>query len=226
MSKVDLHVHTRHSDGVGTVEDVLSAARDRGLLAVAITDHNEIKGALEAVKKSPESNLEVIVGEEISTLGGHVIGLFLKDFIEAGLTPEETVHRIHAQGGLAVIPHPFPHYRGLGRERLENLLGSSERPDAVEVRNGFPPQLAFAQKIQSFNRKSWHLPEVGGSDSHHPKSVGSCYTEFDGEVLDDLRTALKEGRTSAGGPGWTVFEMARATVKDAGLHLHRRFRDR
>jgi hypothetical protein len=229
LSRIDLHIHTSRSDGAGTVEEVLASAGARPeLLAIAITDHNEIKGAHEAVKKAPEYNVQVIVGEEISTLGGHILGLYLKSLIEPGLTPEETIRRIHGQGGIAVIPHVFPHYRGIGREILETLLSSPnwrDRPDAIEVRNGFPPQLVFTPQIRKLNRKLWHLPEVGGSDSHHPNSIGACWTEFEGESLEDFREALKRGRTSAAGGGWSVLEMARATFKDAGRHLRRRFRD-
>lgn len=229
MSRVDLHIHTNKSDGAGTVAEVLeAAARKPELAAIAITDHNEISGALEAVRKAPKFGVTVIVGEEVSTLGGHVLGIFLKTKIERGLTPEETIREIHRQGGLAIIPHPYPHYRGLGMELVETLATSphpEERPDAVEVRNGFPPQLVFASQIRKVNSKSWSLPEVGGSDSHHPRSVGTCWTDFDGNSVEDFVKALREGQTRAAGNGWGVLETARATVSDAGRHIRRRFRD-
>lgn len=229
MSRVDLHIHTNKSDGAGSVTDVLIAtAKKTELLAIAITDHNEISGALEAERKASKYGVNVIVGEEISTLAGHILGIFLKVKIERGLTPAETIREVHAQGGLAIIPHVFPHYRGIGTEILEQLLADPDpavHPDALEVRNGFPPQLVFYSQIRSKNLKNWNLPEVGGSDSHHPSSVGTCWTDFDGNNLTSFRVALERGQTRAGGNGWGVLETARATVSDASKHIRRRFHD-
>ena len=205
-----------------------TVAKKPELVAVAITDHNEIAGALEAAKKAAKFGVTVIVGEEISSLGGHILGLFLKEKIDRGLTPEETIRAIHRQGGLAIIPHPYPHYRGLGVDLVETLVKSphaEERPDGIEVRNGFPPQLVFANQIRKLNQKSWHLPEVGGSDSHHPNSIGTCWTEFDGSKVEDFIKSLQNRQTRAAGNGWGVLETARATVSDAGRHIRRRFRD-
>lgn len=229
MSRVDIHVHTNKSDGAGTVAEVLEAASSKPeLLAIAITDHNEISGALEAAKRAHKYGVKVIVGEEISTLAGHVIGIFLKEKIDKGLTPEETIREIHRQGGVAIIPHPYPHYRGVGVEIVATLIKSpnpQERPDAVEVRNGFPAQLVFHNQIKKLNLKSWNLAEVGGSDSHHPRSLGSCWTDFDGGSVEEFRKALTERQTRAAGNGWGILETARATVQDAGRHIRRRFRD-
>ena len=229
MSRVDLHIHTDKSDGSGSVNQVLAtAAAKPELMAIAITDHNEISGALEALRKAPKYGVNVIVGEEVSTLAGHILGIFLKEKIERGLTPAETIRKIHLQGGLAIIPHVFPHYRGIGIDILEQLLGSPDplvRPDAVEIRNGFPPQLVFYSQIRSKNLKKWNLAEVGGSDSHHPSSIGTCWTDFDGNNLASFRTSLERGQTRAGGNGWGVLETARATVQDATTHLRRRFHD-
>lgn len=229
MSRVDLHIHTDKSDGSGSVNQVLAAAAAKPeLLAIAITDHNEISGALEAQRKASKYGVNVIVGEEISTLAGHILGIFLKEKIERGLTPAETIREVHTQGGLAIIPHVFPHYRGIGAEILEQLLADPDtavHPDALEVRNGFPPQLVFYSQIRSKNLKKWNLSEVGGSDSHHPSSVGTCWTDFDGNNLVSFRSSLEQGQTRAGGNGWGILETARATVSDATKHIRRRFHD-
>lgn len=227
MSRADLHIHTVASDGVGTVKQVLAAA-DGKLDVIAITDHNEISGALETVKRAKKFDIQVIVGEEISTLSGHVLGLYLSEKIERGLEVEDTIRQIHKQGGLAIVPHPFPHYRGLGVETVNDLLANQDslvHPDGVETRNGFPPQLAFYNQIHKENHKSWHLPELGGSDSHHPRSVGSCWTEFEGETAADFRQSIETNQTVPGGSGWGVLEMARATMMDATRHIKRRFKD-
>jgi predicted metal-dependent phosphoesterase TrpH len=232
MLRVDLHVHTNKSDGAGTVEQTLAAASSKPKLwAVAITDHNEISGALEAAKLAKKFRVQVIIGEEISTDAGHILGLFLKKFIPPGLTPEETIRLIHQQGGLAIVPHPalspLPHYRGITMKRLDLLAkrrDELERPDGVEVRNGLPLQLALQGEIKSRNIASWGLAEVGGSDSHHPSSIGSCWTEFSGSSLEDLVTALRKRQTRAMGEGWSVWETARALTIDIIRRFQRRFR--
>jgi predicted metal-dependent phosphoesterase TrpH len=229
MARVDFHIHTNKSDGAGTVAQVLEAAsRQPEIVAIGITDHNELAGALEAERlaRKRKYHFEVIIGEEVSTSEGHIVGLFLTDKIERGLSPEETIRRIHRQGGVAIVPHPFPHYQGIGRQAVERLVRGSDsetHPDGIEVRNGFPPQLVFAAELHKLNHKIWNLAEVGGSDSHHPRSVACCWTEFDGNNLSDFRKALLARTTRSAGAGWTVLEMARASVRDAQRHLSRRF---
>src|SRR5438309_2272988 len=99
MPRADLHIHTDASDGAGSVKEVLAAASENKELAViAVTDHNEISGALEAAKRAKKYQIQVIVGEEISTLSGHVLGLFISEKIERGLEIEETIRQIHSQG--------------------------------------------------------------------------------------------------------------------------------
>src|SRR5581483_8604293 len=106
---VDLHMHTDHSPDCATpVATLLDTARARGLGAIAITDHNEISGALEASELAAGKGLKVIVGEEVKTAEqGEVIGLFLTERIERGMTIEETIAEIRRQGGLVYVPHPF-----------------------------------------------------------------------------------------------------------------------
>jgi hypothetical protein len=106
MIDVDLHMHTDHSPDCATpVEVLLATAKQEGFGAIAITDHNEVSGALEAVAKA--DGIKVIVGEEVKTATqGEVIGLFLRERIPRGLSLEETVAQIRLQGGLVYVPHP------------------------------------------------------------------------------------------------------------------------
>ena len=106
---VDLHMHTDHSGDCATpVEVLLATAREQGLGAIAITDHNEISGALEAQEKAEAAGVKVIVAEEVKTADqGEVIGLFIKEKIPRGMSLEETVAEIKRQGGLVYVPHPF-----------------------------------------------------------------------------------------------------------------------
>src|SRR5437879_8698351 len=115
--RADLHVHSLWSDGAQHPEAIVTAASGR-LNVVAITDHDEVRGALRAREFAldhPELAVDVVVGEEISTLNGHLLGLYLQTRIPPGLTALRTIDEVHAQGGLAVVAHPFHPIRGANR---------------------------------------------------------------------------------------------------------------
>src|SRR5204862_6654627 len=130
---VDLHMHTDHSHDCATpVEVLLATARDQGLGAIAVTDHNEISGALEAAEKA--DGIKVIVAEEVKTADqGEVIGLFISEKIPRGMSLQETIAEIRRQGGLVYVPHPFD--RMYSVPDYEHLLGVVEDIDAIEVFN-------------------------------------------------------------------------------------------
>jgi glycosyltransferase involved in cell wall biosynthesis len=188
---VDLHMHTDHSYDCATpVEVLLAEARVRGLGAVAITDHNEISGALEARAKA--DGVKVIVGEEIKTAGqGEVIGLFVEEKIPRGLSLAETIAEIKRQGGLVYVPHPFDRMHSV--PDYEHLLPVVEDVDAIEV---FNPRIAIAEfneEAVRFAAKYW-IPAGAGSDAHVPQGLGSVrirMRDFDGpqEFLQSLRDA-------------------------------------
>src|SRR5205807_3597856 len=138
---VDLHMHTDHSHDCATpVEVLLSTARERGLGAIAVTDHNEISGALEARAQAAAAGVKVIVGEEVKTAGeGEVIGLFIEEKIPRGLSIEETVAEIKRQGGLVYVPHPFDRMHAV--PDYEHLARILDDVDAIEV---FHPRVAIA----------------------------------------------------------------------------------
>jgi hypothetical protein len=141
---VDLHMHTDHSYDCATpVEVLLATAREQGLGAIAVTDHNEISGALEAQAQAesfgPHPPLKVIVAEEVKTAHqGEVIGLFLKEKIPRGLSLQETVAEIKAQGGVVYVPHPFDRMHSV--PDYEHLLAILEDVDAIEI---FNPRVAI-----------------------------------------------------------------------------------
>jgi len=174
LIQVDLHVHTRHStDALSTPQEVISAAQHRGLGAIAVTDHNAIEGAFELQRMAP---FPVIVGEEILTTNGEIIGLFLKEHIPAGLTPATTASRIREQGGLVYIPHPFDLYRD---SRLDEsaLLTILEQVDVLEVLNArvtLPVHNARARQFASEHG----LLSGAGSDAHTPFEIGQAYVEL------------------------------------------------
>src|SRR5437764_1321790 len=188
---VDLHMHTDHSHDCATpVEVLLAEARARGLGAIAITDHNEISGALEA--RSKTDGVKVIVGEEVKTGDqGEVIGLFIEEKIPRGMTLQETIAEIKRQGGLVYVPHPFDRLHSV--PDYEHLLDVLDDVDAIEV---FNPRIAiteFNEEAVRFAAK-YRIPAGAGSDAHVPQGLGSVrirMRDFDGpeEFLESLRDA-------------------------------------
>ena len=161
---------------------------------LCITDHNAVAGAVKARQAARDiPGIDVVVGEEVSTADGEVLALFIEEEIPAWLSIEETMDRIRAQDGLAVAPHPFSlHCPCLG-ERIEDV-----GLDGIEVLNGGhidDYSNARAQKAAL----SGKFAKTGGSDSHYIKTVGMAYTRFEGTTAEELRRAILQKRTDAGG---------------------------
>jgi predicted metal-dependent phosphoesterase TrpH len=194
LIEVDLHMHTDHSPDCATpVEVLLETARDRGLGAIAVTDHNEVSGALEAARIATEmDDLKVIVGEEVKTAEqGEVIGLFLEEKIPRGMTMAETIAAIRGQGGLVYVPHPFDRFHSV--PDYEHLLDIVEEIDILEVFNPRVALTAFNEEAERFARKYRIVPGAG-SDGHVAQALGSVRMrihEFDGsaEFLEAMRDA-------------------------------------
>jgi len=190
---VDLHMHTDHSYDCATpVEVLLATAKERGLGAIAVTDHNEISGALDAAAKAARFGVKVIVAEEVKTAEqGEVIGLFLQERIPKGLTLEETVAEIKRQGGLVYVPHPFDRMHSV--PDYEHLLAILPDIDAIEVYNPRVAIGSFNEEAARFARK-YRIVAGAGSDSHVAQGLGSVrirMQDFDGpqEFLESLRAA-------------------------------------
>jgi glycosyltransferase involved in cell wall biosynthesis len=190
---VDLHMHTDHSPDCATpVEVLLATARERGLGAIAVTDHNEISGAQAASEQAATSGVKVIVGEEVKTAGqGEVIGLFLERKIERGMTLAQTVAEIKRQGGLVYVPHPFDRLHAV--PDYEHLMPILDAVDAIEVFNPRVAIDAFNEEAVRFAAK-YNIAAGAGSDSHVPQGLGSVRLrmhDFDGpgEFLQSLRDA-------------------------------------
>jgi predicted metal-dependent phosphoesterase TrpH/glycosyltransferase involved in cell wall biosynthesis len=187
----DLHMHTDHSPDCATPVDVLlTTAKRRGLGAIAVTDHNEISGALEARERA--RGVEVIVAEEVKTAHeGEVIGLFIEEKIPRGMSMRETLDAIHAQGGLAYVPHPFDRLHAV--PDYEHLLKVVEDIDIVEVFNARVAVPAFNDEAARFASK-YRVVAGAGSDSHVPQGLGTVKIRmraFQGpeEFLESLRDA-------------------------------------
>ena len=198
MLKVDLHTHSQASPDGGITLAQYKYVLDKGLLdVVAITDHNTITFALEAQQQLGDS---IIVGEEIMTTEGEIIGLFLNQVIEPMLSPEKTVHAIRSQGGIVYIPHPIETRRkGLPLATMDRLVKSI---DIVEVYNGRVMQPSrSAQAIQW--AKSHNIAGVASSDAHGVRGWGRAYSEIEGPLTEEACTMQ--------------FHNARIVCKDVGI---------
>jgi len=191
MIRVDLHSHSRFSkDSLSTLDEIIRAVPRSGLDALALTDHDELAGALQLKELAP---FFVIPGEEIKTQHGEVIGLFLKEWIPPKLSPRETVERIHEQGGIAYVPHPFDRVRGsrMDEDQLEDIVEMVDVLEVFNARNALP---RFNSRALEYARSKGKLMGAG-SDAHSVHEYGTAYVEV--PRFDDAPSfleALKQGR--------------------------------
>ena len=228
FSKADIHIHTNYSDSTSTVNEVLDYVQEKtDLMVVAITDHDTIDGAIEAKRIAQEKmyRFEVIIGEEISTLDGHVLGLFLTKPIAPFLSTHKTLVEIHKQKGIAIASHPFYQSRlkDFGEPVADGvgatiLINEKHHFDALEIINGTPVFGKANVKAKYFNRLLLFKAEVGGSDAHIYNAIGKGYTVFEGKTAKDLRWAIKHRETQALKSRWyplALFKYAYAFLPHA-----------
>ncbi len=196
--KIDLHCHTEASnDCITPLLEIPQRCLDRGINIQAITDHDQIWGAqklAQIVEEDPKyKDLTIIIGEEISTVDGEIIGLFLKERIEPGLTAEETVKKIKEQGGLVSLPHGFD---PLKRHRLNPIAREkiATQIDIIESFNARVSQTKWndAASLWAAERQ---VAQAAGSDSHTYEDIGVAWTEAPYRVIktpEDLLASLKE----------------------------------
>ena len=194
--RIDLHNHTHFSpDNILSPKQFVQECRRRGLDRVAVTDHNTIRGALATRELA---DFPIIIGEEILTADGEIIGLFLEEEVPRGLPAEETVERIKAQGGVAGVPHPFDHLRrALREDELRRVIDKVDYIEALNARIVFP---ANNRQARAF-AKEHGLPVSPGSDAHSAGEVGRVFADmpsFDGpaDFLEALGDAKLGGKLS------------------------------
>jgi hypothetical protein len=196
---VELHTHSSLSyDGRDPVDLLLERGAAVGLDALAVTDHDEIDASLEAVERAPDYDLVGIPGMEITTAAGHVLALGVREAIPAGLAFETTLDRVHDQGGIAVVPHPFQSSRhGVAAHIDEATLASA---DAIEVYNSRLLTGRANRKAERFAAEH-DLPMTAGSDAHIAEMVGQAITEVDAteRSAEAILDAVAAGRTSVEG---------------------------
>ena len=198
--KIDLHTHSIISPDGGISISEYEKLLTKGILdCIAVTDHNQITLAKQLQKQFGN---KIIVGEEIATLNGEIIGLFLKEGIPPGLDAKETANAIHKQGGIVYIPHPFETLRqGIQREILETM---KDEIDIIESFNGrgkcrgkHAESVLFAEK--------YTIPQAASSDAHGYFGIGKTFS-----IIDEMPTEktitnllLRAKRNSEFAPFWT-----------------------
>ena len=215
--KIDLHMHSGYSpDSLMPPEKIVSRVEAAGLGCIAITDHNTIEGALEVKKIAPFC---VIVGEEIKSLGGEIIGLYLQKSIPNGLTALETVLSIKDQGGLVSIPHPFDYFRRsvISKRALGEILPLVDIVESFNARNTFQKSNIRAAELAVNN----NILTTAVSDAHTLVEIGRtyvCVNEFDGSP-QGLKDSLSNGRlvTNAINPMIHVLTSSTKIIKRLGI---------
>lgn len=215
--RADLHMHTSVGDGLSSVPEILTyVEQETDLDVIAITDHDDVRAALDARDLTARrgGRTEVIPGTEITTRQGHVLALFVERDFPMMQSLDHTLAAIHESGGIAVCPHPMSWLTtAISEAHLRRLNGLSDGGrasgtyfDALEVLNpSIAGRVAYA-RAKDLNRTALHLPVIAGSDAHAAHLIGTAYTTFPGTTAADLRTAVAAGTTRAHGRFWTLGE--------------------
>jgi predicted metal-dependent phosphoesterase TrpH len=226
LGRADLHIHTVASDGTASVTSVLERAVQLGLDVIAITDHERIDAALagRAIAQDLGLPLEVVVGEEVTTLGGHVLALGLASPIKPYRSIRTTIAEIHAQGGLAIPAHPLVPYPLCAQAgTLRRLLADADdavHPDALETFNPTTLGRPWHARVVRFADEHG-LAHIGNSDAHALDAIGTGWTSFEGRSAADLRQAIESGLTEHGGG----FHGTTSQLRVFGRQLAKRGRD-
>ena len=197
MGTADLHIHSTYShDATSTVRAVLKQAADVGLNVIAVSDHDEIRGSLEAHELAPKYGIESIPAVEVSTKDGHLVALFVETLPPAGLPLVDTLIHIGRLGGVAIAPHPFNNLPS--SLSMEAVVSALANPRAKGVLKGIETHNMSTQSFDTVAQKlSVYLPlaKIGSSDAHVYWAIGAGRTEFPGKTAQDLRNALDQMTT-------------------------------
>lgn len=201
MGLADLHIHTIYSyDGTATVPAVLRRAKEIRLDVIAITDHDEVAGALEAVKLASHYGVDVIPGSEITTAEGDLLALFIREKIQPGLSLIETLLQVKEQGGVAIAAHPMAGGMGMKSLKPASILKALRHPAArktligIETYNGTAIDRVSNHATRLF-AQGLNTAHTGNSDAHIIDTIGFGATEFPGTSAADLLKALHDRAT-------------------------------
>lgn len=193
---LDPHIHSTYSsDSTASPKDIIKKARSIGLDAIAVADHNTIKGSLATIEEAKGiKDFVVIPAMEISSSKGHIVALGIKEDVQQGLSPQDTVEKIREQGGIAVAAHPFVSYREGLCDHVKNL-----DIDAIETLNS---RYVFGYsnwRAKNLAEKRG-IPELGSSDAHFIGAIGSCVTELESDFsYENIIDVILSGKTNVFG---------------------------
>ena len=202
VGRADLHIHSLASDGVSSVAEILDHAVAAGLDVIAITDHERVDAAHAARAMAIARGLpiEVVVGEEVTTRGGHLVALFIEQRIRPWCSLKSAVAQVHEQGGLAIIAHPLVPYPLCASARsIRRLLAEEDpiyHPDGIEAFNPTTASMRWSRRAPAFVAECG-VAALAGSDAHRADHVGHALTTFAGHSAEDVRRAILARET-----GW------------------------
>jgi len=192
MDAFELHCHSMYSkgrkipwEGIPSPKEIIRYAKKIGLSGIAITDHNTTKGIKEGKEEAKKSGILFIPGIEISSAKGHIIGLGIEEEIKTGLSVEETVEKIHEQGGLAIAAHPFD-------TEKNGIRNEMVKTDAVEIFNAFNID-RIGNFIAARKAKHLNLKGVVGSDAHTLEMIGTSILKAEANDIEELFKCIKNG---------------------------------
>jgi predicted metal-dependent phosphoesterase TrpH len=214
MGKADLHIHTTHSDGMASVQQVFDFVENETALdLIAITDHDLFDGADEARNLAARRNyrFQVLTGMEVTTIEGHLLVLGIDTPVRSLQGLDKTIAQVHEQGGVVIAPHPMSWMiRSIGRNGLMRIHRNPHDEVYFDGFESLNPSLAgrvVATQARALNARVLQLAETAGSDSHVLPTIGSATTVYPGASADDLLRALKTKQTTIDGHYWTAEEM-------------------
>ena len=208
LLRMDPHIHTLASDGISDVEAILEAAIARGLDAIAIADHERIDAAIAAreIALGRDLPIEVVVGEEVTTRNGHLVGLWMTRRVRPWHSMKRTIAMIHEQGGLAIVAHPLPPYPLCASEgTIRRLMDEADpiyHPDGLEGFNPTTARMPWSRRAPAL-AEELGIAALAGSDAHQASNVGGAVTLFRGRSAEDLRRAVTERDTAWEGQAYS-----------------------
>jgi len=182
--KLDLHVHIRRNQSLAELREVL---RTRQLDGLAVTNFHNVSYAYFIRERLPE--FLIIIGQEVESSAGHILAVGIADLIPDRLSPQETITRIHGQGGLAILPHPYLLRNSIFYQRYRPVLAF----DAVETFNWRCGPLLWPNPVARFVFKNSHLPRVATTDSKESHTIGKCYIEVRAHTETEILAAIGAG---------------------------------
>ena len=189
---IDLHIHEKQfsKDSFLALEEIVEIAKEKGLDAICITDHDSMGLREYAAEYTKKTGFPVFVGIEFYSLQGDILAFGIDSYPEERVSAQEFIDYVHEQGGVVIAAHPFRH----NRRGLEDNLATLKGVDAIEILNGSTMPDATIMAVQY--AKKYGFATTGGSDCHYPHKVGTCATYFEDEIrtMDDLVTAIKNHR--------------------------------